>query len=184
MVFLDFVEVFGLDDYEASIPALEYFTQYMSAEFAVRPFIVKYPKQMLAQMLVWSKHTNPDVRRLSSEGSRPRLPWGIALPALKKDPAPVLPILEELKLDPSESVRRSVANNLNDIAKDHPEVTLQVLHSWQALDREEIAAITRHALRTLLKDGHPQALELLGYPPPQLTVSSLSLTARQHPPGR
>jgi 3-methyladenine DNA glycosylase AlkC len=164
MVFPDFVEVFGLDDYDTSIPALEYFTQFMSAEFAIRPFIQHYPQQTMKQMLAWSRHEHSGVRRLASEGCRPRLPWGMGLPALKADPSPILPILEHLKNDESESVRRSVANNLNDISKDNPNVVIDLLQRWQADDSNEIRQITSHALRTLIKQGHPAALELLGYP--------------------
>lgn len=162
-VVTDYVEVYGLGDWEASIAALEEFTARMSAEFAIRPFIVRYPERTMAQMLAWTQHESPDVRRLASEGCRPRLPWGIRLPALQADPSPILPILELLKLDPSESVRRSVANNLNDIAKDNPDVVLDLLRGWQAGASDEVLWITRHALRTLVKQGHPAALALLGY---------------------
>jgi 3-methyladenine DNA glycosylase AlkC len=166
-VFTDYVEVYGLDDWEASIPVLEAFTQRMSAEFAIRPFIVRYPERTLAQMLAWAGHEDAEVRRLASEGCRPRLPWGIRLQDLVADPSPILPILERLKDDESESVRRSVANNLNDISKDHPAVVLDLLRRWQAgaADdaRSQVRWITGHALRTLVKQGHPEALELLGY---------------------
>ena len=162
VIFPTFVELYGLDDWDASLPAFEQFTQIMSAEFAVRPFIVRDPDRMLAQMLAWAHHPAASVRRLASEGCRPRLPWGIALPALKADPAPILPILEVLKNDPSEDVRRSVANNLNDIAKDNPAVVLDVLRRWQADSSPEMEKLTRHALRTLIKAGHPGALDLLG----------------------
>jgi 3-methyladenine DNA glycosylase AlkC len=118
----------------------------------------------MAQMLVWAGHESAEVRRLASEGCRPRLPWGIRLQALVADPSPILPILERLKNDPSESVRRSVANNLNDISKDHPGLVLDLLHGWQAGATAETQWITGHALRTLLKQGHPGALALLGYP--------------------
>jgi 3-methyladenine DNA glycosylase AlkC len=163
MVFCDFVEVYGLDDWEASIPALEEFTQQMSAEFAIRPFIVRYPERTMAQMLRWAHHPSADVRRLSSEGCRPRLPWGIRLPALIADPLPILPILEALRHDESESVRRSVANNLNDIAKDHPALVIDLLRRWQADDTPAMRALIHHALRTLIKKGDPGALALLGH---------------------
>jgi len=162
-VFTDYVEVYGLDDWEASIPALEELTQRMSAEFAIRPFIVRYPERTLAQMLAWAGHDNAEVRRLASEGCRPRLPWGIRLQDLVADPAPILPILERLKNDESESVRKSVANNLNDISKDHPDVVLEVLARWQTSASDDVAWIIGHALRTLVKKGHPGALALLGY---------------------
>jgi 3-methyladenine DNA glycosylase AlkC len=176
LVLPDYIEVCGLDDWQASMPALEAFTQVVSAEFAIRPFIVRYPDRTMAQMLKWAQHEHPGVRRLASEGCRPRLPWGIALPALKLDPSPILPILELLKQDESESVRRSVANNLNDISKDNPEVVLSLVRRWQADDCLEIQRLTRHALRTLLKQGHPQALELLGYPSaPAISVRNLAV---------
>ena len=176
MVFPDYVEVYGLDDWEASIPALEVFTQQISAEFAIRPFIVRYQDRTMAQMLEWARHAHPEVRRLASEGCRPRLPWGIALPSLKADPAPILPILEELRQDESESVRRSVANNLNDISKDNPDVVLGVLRRWQADGTEEVRWISHHALRTLVKKGDPEALELLGYPrDPAIAVHNVAV---------
>jgi 3-methyladenine DNA glycosylase AlkC len=159
----EFVSLYGLDDLGSSVAALEQFTQVGSAEFAVRPFIVRYPEAMMEQMVEWAGHESEAVRRLASEGSRPRLPWGITLPALKKDPAPLIPILDRLRHDPSETVRRSVANNLNDIAKDNPEVTLAVLGSWLAEGSSaELTALARHGLRTLIKAGHPGALALLG----------------------
>lgn len=161
--FPDFVELYGLDDWEASLPALEVFTQYSSAEFAVRPFILRDAPRMMEQMLTWAAHDNPHVRRLASEGCRPRLPWAMALPDFKRDPAPVLPVLERLRDDPSEYVRRSVANNLNDIAKDHPDVVIAVLRRWSKEAGENSDWIIRRALRTLVKDGHHEALGLLGY---------------------
>jgi 3-methyladenine DNA glycosylase AlkC len=178
MVFPDYVERYGLDDWQASMPALEEFTQRMSAEFAIRPFIIRYPQRTMAQMLAWARHENAGVRRLASEGCRPRLPWGIRLPALQADPAPILPILERLKNDDSETVRRSVANNLNDITKDNPQVVLDLVEDWQATasgpDKAKIDWITAHALRGLVKQGDPRALELLGYPSqPAVAVSGL-----------
>lgn len=163
LILADYVSVYGLDDWDASLPAFEEFTQQMSAEFAVRPFILKDPERMMAQMLAWARHPNPDVRRLASEGCRPRLPWAIALPPFKADPAPILPILDLLKDDESEMVRRSVANNLNDIAKDNPQVVIEVLGRWREHDTPELRWIMNHALRTLIKKGHPGALALVGY---------------------
>lgn len=176
--FPDFVEVYGLDDWDASLPALELFTQYSSAEFAVRPFIVKDTPRMMAQMLAWASHENHHVRRLASEGSRPRLPWAMALPMFKRDPSPILPILEQLKHDESEYVRRSVANNLNDIAKDNPDVVLVLLRRWSTDGNREVQWIVNRALRTLIKDGHPEALGLLGFgDQAQIQVKGLSLSA-------
>jgi len=124
------------------------------------------------------------VRRLASEGCRPRLPWGIALPAFQDDPSPILPILERLKLDPSESVRRSVANNLNDIAKDTPDVVIGLLRRWQTHDTQEMRWIIDRALRTLVKKGNPEALELLGYPAsPEVEVRNLAVGPETVPMG-
>ena len=157
----DFIELFGLDDLDASLQALEEVTQFTSCEFAVRPFIVKYPDQMMDQMLKWSTHSHHAVRRFASEGCRPRLPWAMALPALKADPGLVLPILENLKEDESEFVRKSVANNLNDISKDHPDVVLSLVKKWKGIS-PEVDWILKHGSRTLLKAGNPEALGLFG----------------------
>jgi len=162
-VWPDFVELYGLDDWDASLPAFEEFTQQMSAEFAVRPFIVADPARMMAQMLAWAHHPHEQVRRLASEGCRPRLPWGMSLPMFKADPTPILPILDALKDDSSETVRRSVANNLNDIGKDNPQVVIEVVRRWQQGASVEVRWIIGHALRSLVKQGHPEALDLLGF---------------------
>ncbi|MFC1960370.1 DNA alkylation repair protein [Chloroflexota bacterium] len=177
MIFPDFVELYGLDDWEASLPALELFTQQSSAEFAVRPFILQDQDRMMAQMVAWTQHESEHLRRLASEGCRPRLPWAVALPAFKADPTPILPVLENLKLDSSEYVRRSVANNLNDISKDNPQVVLAVLRGWQDHKSRNMERLTGHALRTLIKAGDPAALALLGYAAnPAVDVRDLAVT--------
>ncbi|WP_411030008.1 DNA alkylation repair protein [Spongiimicrobium sp. 3-5] len=162
MFFPDFIERYGLEYYEVSVKALESVTQFTSCEFAVRPFIIKYEQRMMKQMLLWSKHKHASVRRLSSEGCRPRLPWAMALPALKEDPGPVLPILENLKNDESESVRRSVANNLNDISKDNPALAIKLIKKWEG-KTAETDKLVKHAARTLLKQGEPELMELFGF---------------------
>jgi 3-methyladenine DNA glycosylase AlkC len=158
----DFVEAFGVPYPDESVPALEMLTRWSSAEFAVRPFLLHYPDRMYARMLEWSKHASPMVRRLSSEGIRPRLPWGMGVPALKRDPSPIFPILENLKNDPAETVRRSVANNLNDIAKDHPEKVLALAGKWLG-QSAETDWMVRHACRGLLKKGNAAALAHFGF---------------------
>jgi 3-methyladenine DNA glycosylase AlkC len=176
MAFSDFVEVYGLDDPDASLPALGTFTLVVSAEFAVRPFIVRYPEASFLQMRRWAEDPDPRVRRLASEGCRPRLPWAMALKPLQDDPAPILPILTALRHDPSADVRRSVANSLNDIAKDHPGLVVDTLAGWQD-GSSEVADITRHALRTLMKQGDADALGLLGYAPsPEVVVAGLAVS--------
>jgi 3-methyladenine DNA glycosylase AlkC len=161
MFFPDFIEVYGLNDLTTSINALELFTQYSSSEFAVRPFIIKYPKQMVKQHQKWAQHKNHHIRRLASEGIRPRLPWAMALPEFKKDPTPILPILELLKNDESEYVRKSVANCLNDISKDHPDVLLQTVKKWKGKSKET-DWVVKHASRGLLKQGNVDALKTFG----------------------
>lgn len=158
----DFVATFGLGDFDFSLEALKFFTVFGSAEFAVRPFIVADQKRALTTLRQWSKDPDEHVRRLASEGSRPRLPWGLRLNALVRDPAPTVPILEALKDDESLYVRRSVANHLNDITKDHPDFVLELLESWD-LGQPSLRWIAKHACRTLIKRGHPRALHLFGF---------------------
>jgi 3-methyladenine DNA glycosylase AlkC len=161
MFLADYIETYGIDDFDTSTRLMELVTQFASCEFAVRPFIVKYGGQMIEQMHDWSRHGDHRVRRLASEGCRPRLPWAMALPELKKDPSAILPILENLKNDPSDFVRRSVANNLNDIAKDNPDLVISIAHRWKGKTRET-DAIVKHGCRTLLKQGNTEVLELFG----------------------
>ncbi|MDZ4679658.1 MAG: hypothetical protein SH848_03665 [Saprospiraceae bacterium] len=162
MFFAEFVELFGPPHVEASLRAMESITQFASCEFAVRPFIKAHPELLMRQMLAWSEHPEHTVRRFSSEGCRPRLPWGMALHAMQRDPSPILPILENLKSDPSEFVRRSVANNLNDIAKDHPALVLSLAKSWLG-QSAETDWVVKHGCRTLLKRGNAEALALFGW---------------------
>ena len=160
----DFIEVYGQDDinWDIAISALERNTVYWSSEFAVRPFIIKHEKKMMKQMYAWSKHENEHIRRLSSEGCRPQLPWGQSLVKYKKDPTPILPILEQLKADPSLYVRRSVANNINDISKTNPDLVIQLAKDWYG-DNENTNWIVKHGCRTLLKKGNWDILSLFGY---------------------
>ena len=166
MFFQDYVELYGLDDFNESMVALECFTKYASSEFAVRPFIIKYQGKMMCQMEKWAESDNHHVRRLASEGSRPRLPWAMALPEFKKNPAAVIKILKKLKNDQSEYVRRSVANNLNDISKDNPDVTLKIAKAWKGKNKNT-DWIVKHACRTLLRSSDGKALGLFGYGDPK-----------------
>lgn len=160
-VFPDFVQVYGLDNFKTSIRALEFLTEFSTSEFAVRPFIEKYPKEAVKQLLVWSKSKNHHVRRLASEGSRPKLPWAQPLRDFIKDPNPVLPILENLKNDESLYVRKSVANHLNDISKNHPKLVLDICKKWHGTSKNT-DWIVKHALRSLLKSGNKEALSIFG----------------------
>ena len=161
--FPTFVEVFGQEeaDWDVSMGALARYTLYASSEMAVRPFIIKHEKRMMEQMYAWSKHEHELVRRLSCEGCRPALPWAPALNSFKKDPTPVLPILERLKTDPSVHVRKSVANNLNDISKTHPELVAKIAKDWYG-KHAYTDWIVKHGCRTLLKKGHRDVLAIFG----------------------
>ncbi|MBF4464018.1 DNA alkylation repair protein [Flavobacterium sp. LC2016-12] len=172
--FADYIEKYGLDDFKTSAKAFVSITQFISCEFAVRPFILKYKEKMIDEMTKWSLHEDHHVRRLASEGSRPRLPWAIAIPFLKKDPTSILPILENLKNDPSEYVRRSVANNLNDIVKDNPEIVLEIAQKWKGISKET-DAIIKHGCRTLLKQGHPEILSHYGLESTNIELSNFEI---------
>jgi len=157
----DLIPAHMIEDLDLSIPAIEFMTVFTSFEFAGRHYFVKYPKEMMAQMLKWSKHSNPYIRRYASEGCRPRLPWGLQLKQFVVDPSPIIPILENLKDDPSEYVRKSVANNLNDISKDHPDLVIDIIKKWKGKTKNT-DWILKHASRTLLKKGHHEVLDLFG----------------------
>ena len=162
MVFPDFVEVYGLDDLGESLVALECFTIDSSSELAIRPFIIKYEDATMRQMLKWAKSENEHIRRLASEGCRPRLPWAIALPPFKKDPKKVFEVLELLKNDESLYVRKSVANNLNDISKDNEEMLISFVGE-NINKTKNTDWVLKHASRTLLKKGNKKILAYFGY---------------------
>lgn len=146
-----------------------------TAEFGIRYFLEKYPEKALAVMKTWTSDDNVHVRRLTSEGSRPKLPWGIHLPVFIKDPAPVVELLQLLKDDDKEYVRRSVANNLNDIAKDHPDLVASIAEEWMVDASKDRKRLVRHACRTLLKNGHPKTLQVLGFAPPVINNATIQL---------
>ena len=162
MFFQDFVEVFGLDDFEESMKALEVFTQDSSSEFAIRQFILKYEDKTMIQMKIWSQSSNEHLRRLSCEGCRPRLPWAIALPKFKKDPTKVFEIIEFLKNDKSLYVKKSVANNLNDISKDNPHLVINFIKTNLGVSKD-LDWICKHASRTLLKKADKEILKLFSF---------------------
>lgn len=155
----------GLGCYDEAMAALREMTQRFTAEFAVRPFLREKEEQTLALFESWAADPNHHVRRLVSEGSRPFLPWGERLPRIIDNPELTLPLLDRLKSDPSDYVRLSVANHLNDFSKRHPDLVVEVLRAWQAgsSDRHQFDKLARHACRTLFKSGHPGAMELMGF---------------------
>jgi 3-methyladenine DNA glycosylase AlkC len=161
MAVTEFVARYGLRDFDRSMAALADLTRFGSAEFAIRPFLALDHKRTLAVMQKWTGSADEHVRRLASEGSRPRLPWAARVPALKDQPTLAAPILNALKADTGSYVRKSVANHLNDIAKDRPDWVLDLLDQWPR-DNPHTDWIIRHALRTLIKQGNPRALALIG----------------------
>lgn len=157
----EFVALYGQKHFDLSLDALKFLTRFGSSEFAIRHFLVADFNRTIAAMRLWAEDDNEHVRRLASEGSRPRLPWSFQLKNLIADPSPTGPILERLKADPSLYVRKSVANHLNDIGKDHPELLVRRVSGWDRENRHT-AWIVRHALRTLIKKGDDRALALIG----------------------
>ena len=152
-----FVEKYGVDEFDLSMNAIYEITKRHTGEYAIRPFIVKDQGRVLAQAQKWAKSNNVHVRRLSSEGLRPRLPWTQKLDAFIKDATPVLAILELLKSDPSSFVRKSVANNLNDILKDNYASGMETIRRWHKEASKETQWIIKHALRTEIKKGQPRS---------------------------
>ena len=157
----EYVALYGRDYFERSMETLHTLTRFGSAEFATRPFLRDEPERTLKVMRGFAEDENEHVRRLASEGTRPRLPWSFRLAALAADPKLTWPILDRLKADPSLYVRKSVANHLNDISKDHPDWLLDRLEAWPQED-PNTRWIVRHALRTLIKKGDARALALIG----------------------
>jgi 3-methyladenine DNA glycosylase AlkC len=161
----------GLGDYEKSFALLKEMTKRATAEFEVRPFLDENQDQALSIMAAWVTDPSVHVRRLVSEGTRPRLPWGMRLKKLCEDPTPTLPLLEALKDDPEEYVRRSVANHLNDIAKDHPDVVAEIAERWLKGADKKREKLVRHACRSLVKQGHAPTLRAFGLNPPEISVT-------------
>ena len=192
---IDYIGVYGLNHPETSLSLLRHLTSLFSAEFAIRPFVTEHSGITFRHLEQWCRDPDEHVRRLVSEGTRPRLPWGEQLPRFIADPMPLLPLLESLKDDESEYVRRSVANSLNDISKDHPDLVIQTCRKWFDLsasdssdsdssDSDPIQSrrlkLIRHATRTLVKRGYPDVFGLLGYTEsPKLSLQNLQLE-RQH----
>ena len=169
----------GVDHFAASMQAMIELTQRFSAEFAVRPFVERYPDRTFARLLALTDHDSVHVRRWCSEGTRPRLPWGKKLRDLVEDPSPIWPILEALEDDPELYVRRSVANNLNDIAKDHPDLVIARCKKWSLESNPQRDAMIAHALRSLIKAGNPGALAVVGYGPATKLDADLRVDPRR-----
>ena len=175
----EFVARAGLDQPRRALQALHALTQRFTAEFAIRPFIVAHPQLTFATLQRWTADPSEHVRRLVSEGSRPRLPWGLRLHSLVQDPSPTLPLLRALQDDPSPYVRRSVANHLNDIAKDHPGLVAQWLDEHLPDAPLPRRALLRHASRTLIKAGNPAVLKAWGVGQALRGAASLHIQPRR-----
>lgn len=160
---IDYVAVHGLQHPKESLQVLEKLTSLFTAEFAIRPFIQQHYHHTYSQLLTWCEDDSEHVRRLASEGSRPRLPWGMRLPQFIQDPQPLKPILQRLNQDESLYVRRSVANNINDISKDNPDWAIGLCQEFLVNQDEKTAWIVKHALRSLIKSGDQRVFPLLGY---------------------
>jgi 3-methyladenine DNA glycosylase AlkC len=156
-----FVAKRGISDPEVALPLLAGLTPRWSSEGPIRPFIERHPELTYDHLRRWATDADEHVRRLVSEGTRPRLPWAPQLRGLIADPSPNLPLLDVLVDDSSPYVRRSVANHLNDISKDHPRLAIELARGWIARS-DGPAWVVRHGLRTLVKRGDPDALQLLG----------------------
>jgi 3-methyladenine DNA glycosylase AlkC len=158
-----FIYDHGPAHYNVGIRACYEITQRFTAEYCIRPFLLADTERTLGILNEWTTDASHHVRRLVSEGTRPRLPWAPRLPIFQRNPAPVLALLELLRDDPSRYVRRSVANNLNDIGKDNPDALVATAHAWLEGASAERERLVRHALRSLIKQGHTKTLALLGY---------------------
>jgi len=180
-----FVGKYGLEHFQESMAAQHQITQRFTAEFSIRAFIEHHPEKSFELFQRWIKDPSPHVRRLVSEGTRPRLPWASRLRKLQADPSPIIPILEALKDDPELYVRRSVANNLNDIGNDHPQLVYQLLAKWQIGSNKNRDWVISHALRSAIKRCEPEALALLGYLDAEgIETSDCSITPDQTNIGR
>ncbi|MBO3761203.1 DNA alkylation repair protein [Ciceribacter sp. L1K22] len=163
LAFNQYIAARGLGHLERSLDLLKALTPHFTAEFGIRPFIHAEQERALEIISGWTRDPNHHVRRLASEGTRPRLPWAMRLPELVRNPTPILPILEAMLDDPEDYVRRSVANSLNDIAKDHPDAVADFVERHRQDASPERMWLLKHASRTLIKKGHGKALANFGY---------------------
>jgi 3-methyladenine DNA glycosylase AlkC len=170
----DYVATHGIDHLDEAMRTLATLTPHATGEFAVRPYLDRYRDDALGIMYGWAGSADDHLRRLASVGSRPRLPWGARVQWLM-EPGPTLPILDLLRDDPSEYVRRSVANHVNDLAKDHPDLALRMLARWRSEGGSHTEKVLRHAVRGLLRGGHHGALTLVGAAPGHGSVEKLAL---------
>ena len=155
-----FIAEYGIDDFDVSIKSQYELTTRFTCEYSIRPFIINEEERTLKVLKLWMKDSNPHIRRLASEGTRPRLPWAMKIDSFVNDPTPTLPILEHLKNDPDLYVRRSVANHVGDIAKDHLDLALNLCEKWLTDATPELKWVIRHAVRHPIKKGNKRAIAL------------------------
>lgn len=159
-----FIEDFGLEHPALSLTATEALTRVFTGEWAVRPYLARYPELTMARVEEWSRSDSHNVRRLATEGIRPRLPWAPVHRPFLDDPAPILPVLDRLFSDESPYVRTSVANNLNDISRTRPELAVAAAKRWLLVDDSPaVARVAERGLRGLVKQGDPAALAAVGF---------------------
>lgn len=175
--FTHYVATYGLDHFDESMQAQYVLTQRFTAEFSIRPFLERHTEATLARLGEWTSDQSEHVRRLVSEGTRTRLPWASRLPKFQKNPLPVLELLERLKDDESEYVRRSVANNLNDIGKDNPDLLFRTARRWMVDADENRRKLIRHALRVAVKNCDPEALDIMSFgEQPNIEITNAAIT--------
>ncbi|MFH1803654.1 MAG: DNA alkylation repair protein [Pseudomonadota bacterium] len=175
MPMADYVAWRGQEHFDLAMRCFYEMTRRFSAEFGIRPFLISQPAKTLAVLQGWLTDPSRHVRRLISEGTRPRLPWGMQIPGFVADPAPILPLLEALRDDTEEYVRRSVANNLNDIAKNHPDLVAGIAQDWLQDAGTDRHRLVRHACRTLIKQGHPGVMQAFGFGAVNITLQQFEV---------
>lgn len=163
------------EDFADCLALLAELTPRLTGEFAIRRLLARAPDAALQAIVQWTSHPDEHVRRLASEGTRPYLPWAVRVPALVARPEATIPILDALYRDPSDYVRRSVANHLNDVARHAPDTAVATAAGWLNVPDANTAWVVRHGLRTLVKKAHPGALALQGFAPASVAVTPLRL---------
>ncbi|MBB2946477.1 3-methyladenine DNA glycosylase AlkC [Actinoplanes lutulentus] len=182
--------------FDDAMAVMAQLTPRLSAEFAIRTLLRHDLDRALPIVQEWTASPDHEVRRLATEGTRPYLPWSIRVPQILARPGVTMPILNALYRDDSEYVRRSVANHLNDLSRDQPDLVVDTARRWLTAPGTHTGQLVRHALRTLIKRGHPGALELLGFTPAAVEIDgpaldraaipfggTLGFTATIHNPG-
>ncbi len=183
-VLTSYVEQFGQKHFDRSVATLKELTKYGTGEFSIRQFILEQPEKMMSLFEIWATNKNHHVRRLAAEGTRPRGVWVAHLPMYKRNPKPVLKLLEILKADESLYVRKAVANNLNDISKDHPELVIKTCRRWLKAKNAHTDWIVKHGCRSLIKQGHADVMALFGYDKnTRIEIAKLSLSKKRIPIG-